>query len=286
MAASETLTRFAVAAVGVPVAVAAVYAGGWVLGVFLALLAGLGAWELFRMAGEKGIDPLAPLGAAAAAGLVLVATASAGAPWSGDAQWLLVVGLTLAAVTIAIWRRGVEGNPLLAVALTVFGAVYTGGLLGYGILLRHMEGVQDPWHGTALVFAPVLLTWASDTFAYFTGRAMGKRKLIPRVSPGKTVEGATGALVGTVVVAALYSIVLRQWDTYQIGIGAAVVFGLLVSVVAQVGDLAESLIKRDTGVKDSGTLFPGHGGVLDRVDSLLFTLPLAYLFFRFVVGVA
>jgi len=114
----------------------------------------------------------------------------------------------------------------------------------------------------------------------------GRRKLIPRVSPGKTVEGSIGALVGTVVVALLYSEVLRLFPSYQLGYGAALVFGLLVSVTAQIGDLAESLLKRDAGVKDSGTLFPGHGGVLDRLDSLLFTLPLAYLFFRFVVGPA
>jgi phosphatidate cytidylyltransferase len=154
------------------------------------------------------------------------------------------------------------------------------------ILLRHLPGVETAWHGAALVFAPVLLTWASDTSAYFVGRQWGKRKLIPQVSPGKTVEGSLGALAGTVEVAILYSEVLRQFENYRLEIGAALVLGLLVSVAAQLGDLVESLLKRDAGVKDSGGFFPGHGGVLDRLDSLLFTLPLAYLFFRFVVGPA
>jgi phosphatidate cytidylyltransferase len=104
------------------------------------------------------------------------------------------------------------------------------------------------------------------------------------VSPGKTVEGAAGAVAGTIVVAGLYSEVLRSFDAYALDVPTALAFGLLVSVAAQIGDLAESLLKRDAGVKDSGTLFPGHGGVLDRLDSLLFTLPLAYLFFRFWVG--
>ena len=138
---------------------------------------------------------------------------------------------------------------------------------------------------TALVFAPLLLTWTSDTFAYFVGRKWGRNKLIPKVSPGKTVQGAVGAVVGSVMVGAAYAVVLQSFDTYRPSVLEAAFFGLLVSVVAQVGDLAESLLKRDSGVKDSGTLLPGHGGALDRFDSLLFTLPLAYFFFRYWVGV-
>ncbi|MBA4158308.1 MAG: phosphatidate cytidylyltransferase [Gemmatimonadetes bacterium] len=282
---SETATRVGVAAVAIPIAVAAAFAGGWILGVFVAVFAGLGALELFRMAARKDVQPLRGPGAAAAAGFVLAATATT---YEGaePLAWLLLVVLVLTAVTAAIRARGVAGNPLLVVSVTVFGAVYTGGLLSHGVLLRHLPGVQSAWHGTALVFAPLLLTWASDTSAYFVGRKWGRRKLIPRVSPGKTVEGSIGALVGTIIVASLYTLVLQQWSTYQLGLATAMFFGLVISVAAQVGDLAESLLKRDAGVKDSGTLFPGHGGVLDRVDSLLFTLPIAYLFFRFVVGPA
>jgi hypothetical protein len=113
-----------------------------------------------------------------------------------------------------------------------------------------------------------LLTWASDTSAYFVGRQWGRRKLIPRVSPGKTVEGSLGALIGTVGVALLYSEVLRQYDNYRLDIGAALVLGLLVSVAAQIGDLVESLLKREAGVKDSGALLPGHGGLLDRLGAV------------------
>jgi phosphatidate cytidylyltransferase len=279
MAASETLTRVAVAAVGIPIAVGAVYAGGWLLGGFLAIFAALGALELFRMAELRGAVPFAGLGAAAAMGFVLLATARATHVSVWTSSWSVLVLLALGSLVGAIWLRGVEGNPLLVVSATVFGAVYTGGLLSYGMLLRHLPGIESAWHGTALVFAPVLLTWASDTSAYFAGRRWGRRKLIPKVSPGKTVEGSVGAVVGTILVAALYSWVLGQFGTYRLDLGSAVVFGLGISVAAQVGDLAESLLKRDAKVKDSGALFPGHGGVLDRVDSLLFTLPLAYLFF-------
>lgn len=285
MALSETAKRVAVAAVGIPIAVGAVYAGGLVLGGLVALIAVLAALELYRMAERKVARPLAYLGAGAAGALVLLASAfPQEGPGGAGFAWLLAL-FVIAVVTAAIWARGVEGEPVLSVSTTVFGTLYTGGLLSYALFLRHLPPYPDALHGTALVFAPVLLTWASDTFAYFVGRAFGRRKLIPRVSPGKTVEGSLGALAGTVLVAVGYTWVLARFPTYRMGLGEAVVFGVLVSVAAQVGDLAESLLKRDAGVKDSGALLPGHGGALDRFDSLLFTLPLAYLFFRYVVGV-
>src|SRR5690606_39036870 len=108
--------------------------------------------------------------------------------------------------------------------------------------------------------------------------------LIPAVSPGKTVQGAIGAVVGTVLAGVAYSYVLARFPTYHMGLLEAAGFGLLVSVGSQIGELVESLFKRDAGVKESGTLLPGHGGPLDRFDSLLFPLPLGYFFLRYVVG--
>jgi phosphatidate cytidylyltransferase len=280
--ASETTQRVAVAAVGIPLALAAVYAGRWVLGALLTLVAVIAALEFARMAARKEGHPIRLLAAGGAAGFILLATLfpAGGAAGAGFAGWTAL--LVLVAATAAIWTRGVTGQPLLAISTTVFGAIYTGGLLAYGLFLRHLPGLQDPWHGTALLFAPVLLTWVSDTSAYFAGRQWGRRKLIPRVSPGKTVEGSVGALVGSVIAAA-YATLLSRFPTYRISLPEAIGFGLLVSVAAQVGDLAESLLKRDAGFKDSGALLPGHGGALDRFDSLLFTLPIAYTFFRYLV---
>jgi phosphatidate cytidylyltransferase len=279
MARSETMTRVAVAAVGIPIVLGAVYLGGWVLGALLAAVAALASLEFYRMAERKGVRPLSRWGSSVAAAWVLLAASQ---PEAGPVlvafSGLLVLFVLITAAAV-IWLRGVEGQPLLCFAVTVLGVLYTGGLLSYGLYLRHMPGTTGAWHGAALLFAPILLTWASDTFAYFVGRAWGKRKLIPQVSPGKTVEGAIGALLGAAAVAALYSMVLAQFPTYVLHPFTAVIFGLLISVAAQTGDLAESLLKRDAGVKDSGTLLPGHGGALDRFDSLLFTLPLAYLFF-------
>ncbi len=284
MPASETTQRVAVAAVGIPLALAAVYAGRWVLGALLTLIAVIAALEFGRMAARKEGHPIRLLVAGGAAGFVLLATLfpAGGAAGAGFAGWTAL--LVLVAATAAIWTRGVTGQPLLAISTTVFGALYTGGLLAYGLFLRHLPGLHGPWHGTALLFAPVLLTWVSDTSAYFAGRQWGRRKLIPKVSPGKTVEGSVGALVGCVLAAAAYATLLSRFPSYRISLPEAIGFGLLISVAAQVGDLAESLLKRDAGFKDSGALLPGHGGALDRFDSLLFTLPIAYVFFRYLVG--
>ncbi|MDB4947975.1 MAG: phosphatidate cytidylyltransferase [Gemmatimonadetes bacterium] len=284
MATSETAKRVAVAAVGIPVAVGAVVAGGWTLATLLALASVLAALEFHRLAAAKGVHSLAIPSALAAAGFVAVAAYAPAAGPGHPARAALVVLLVLGSVAGAIWARGVQGQPVLAISATVFGALYTGGLLAFGVYLRHLPGVVDRWHGTALVFAPVLLTWTNDSCAYFVGRAFGRRKLVPKVSPGKTVEGTLGALAGTIVVAVAYTWVLGRFPTYRLGFVEAAAFGALVSVAAVVGDLAESLLKRDAGVKDSGTLLPGHGGALDRFDSLFFTLPLAYYFFRYAVG--
>jgi phosphatidate cytidylyltransferase len=285
MAASETLQRVLVALVGIPIAVGVVFLGGWTLAALLGVVSILAALEFFRMSERKNARPFRIVGAIVAASLVALAAVAPSAELAGAGFGLLLTLAVLGITVAAIWDRGVEGEPLLVVSTTLFGAFYTGGLLSFGMYLRHLPGHAGAWHGTALVFAPVLLTWCSDTFAYFVGRAWGTRKLIPRVSPGKTVQGALGALLGTTLAAVAYALILARFPTYRVGLLEAAAFGVLISVAAQVGDLVESLLKRDAGVKDSGTLLPGHGGALDRFDSLLFTLPLAYLFFRFVVGV-
>jgi phosphatidate cytidylyltransferase len=235
------------------------------------------------MAEKKRALPLDAVGLAGAAGLVALAAVD---PARGIDTPLLNAGLVViivAALTASIWQRGVAGEPLLSVSVTVFGAAYTS-LLMFALFLRHLPDVASPLHGTAILLFPVVLTWLSDTFAYFAGRMWGKKKLIPKVSPGKTVAGSLGAVIGTPLAAVGYSILLQRFPTWQMGIGEALAFGILVSIAAQVGDLAESLLKRDVGVKDSGRLLPGHGGALDRFDSLFFTLPLGYAFFVLVVG--
>ena len=275
--ASELARRVAVAAVGIPVALGAAWLGGAALALLLAIAAGLAAAELNRISREGGVPPLPGLAVGGAVLMVaLAALDPAGGP-DGAGQGLFLVLLALVALTSAIWRSGVEGRPLAAAAIAVLGALYCGGLLSHALFLRHLPGVLMATDGLLVVALPVVLTWSSDTFAYFTGRRFGRRKLIPAVSPGKTVEGALGGVIGTMLVAALFC-TLATGRPYIPDPFVGALLGLLVAMAAQVGDLAESLLKREAGVKDSGALLPGHGGALDRLDSLFFTLPVAYYF--------
>lgn len=291
--AGELTKRVGVAAVGIPLAVVVLYLGGVVLAALLILIAALGAAEFIRIARQRDVVPVAwPTIAGAVLFLVIAAvrpTPLSAGPWF----WLLLTLLLLLATGAVIWTRGVEGRPLASGAATLLGAVLTGGTLSYAIFLRaalerspyrfhggELDGlVTGNWAGFALVAFPLAVTWINDTFAYFGGRRFGKHKLIPRVSPGKTREGTATGLIGSILTAYLYGhFVFDQWLGIPFGIVAGVVGGALISLGAVIGDLAESLLKREAGVKDSGALLPGHGGVLDRFDALYFTLPITYWF--------
>jgi phosphatidate cytidylyltransferase len=272
---SELARRVAFAVVAAPLSVAAVYYGDAALATLLASIAAVGAWEFYRIARASGGAPLGSVGIALSALLPLAVHAwFLGYPTPVALAGLLVPAL----LALAIWMRGVNGRPLGAVATTIMGVLYTGLTLSFGYALRYHPYAVGPAAGTALVFLPVLLTWASDIGGYAAGRTLGRRKLIPAVSPGKTVEGSIGALVATVAVCLAYvELVLRPTAQLSLRPLAAVGFAIAISVTAQIGDLAESLLKREANVKDSSHIIPGHGGVLDRFDSLFFVLPVAYL---------
>src|SRR5690606_23915167 len=146
-------------------------------------------------------------------------------------------------------------------------------------------GSRDAWTGAAIVAFPIALTWIHDSCAFFVGRRFGRRKLVPAVSPGKTVEGAIGGLVGTVLIGLGYAaLVLDRWLALPFSPAWRAAAGVLISIVAQIGDLVESLLKRAARVKASGRIFPGHGGILDRFDALFFTLPVMYWYLSVVVA--
>lgn len=296
---SELGQRVAVAAIGIPVSIAAIVAGGWYLGVLLAAVALGSALELFRLAERCGIRPMKVPGAAFAAGSVLIAAWKPSIEEAALPLFVSAVLLVLLTAGAAVWARGVDGRPLSSSATTVLGAIFPGWTLAHGMFLRHdftaalgaasygAPGflATETWAGAAVVVFAVGVTWINDTCAYFAGRKWGRRKLIPTVSPGKTVLGAVAGLVGAVVVGAAYAaIVLDGWYGFGVGWAVGAAGGLLVGVVALVGDLAESVIKREAGVKDSGNLFPGHGGVLDRLDALFFAIPVTYWFFWISLG--
>ena len=206
---------------------------------------------------------------------------------------ILIVSPSVIATTLPV-----KSSAHSAVAATAFGVAYTGGMLSFGYGIRNHDYASAPAllslggrtyslaAGGLLLLLPVFITWASDIGAYAAGRTMGKHKLIPSVSPGKTVEGAVGGLVASMLVAAVYTrYVLHPAAhlTFRIPPAGVFAFGAIVSVAAQVGDLAESLLKREAGVKDSSHIIPGHGGILDRFDSLLFVLPVSYVLLGFML---
>jgi len=286
---SELTRRVLVGVIAAPLGVLVVFYGGWALAALLAILSALGAWEYFRIARAAGLAPLEDVG------IPLAGVA----PLFVHARYLQLYELSLSAMALAVlailaltlFLRGVNGRPLGAAASTVFGVIYTGGMLSFAYAIRYhpyvIESVRVPLGGLAvtagglLLLLPLLLTWASDIGAYFVGRAFGKRKLMPSVSPGKTVAGAIGGLLATMLVGWLYArIVLTPSTQLALVRGGVFIFAILVSVAAQIGDLAESLLKREAGVKDSSHIIPGHGGILDRFDSLLFVLPVSYVLFN------
>jgi phosphatidate cytidylyltransferase len=163
----------------------------------------------------------------------------------------------------------------------MFGVAYAGALPASVLLIRHGAEPARSWAGLWLVCFPLVVTWVCDTAAMFGGRTFGGPRLSPVVSPGKTRSGAAAGVVGALLVAPIFSAwVFPRWEV-DLGLGRALAIAAVLSVVGQVGDLAESLLKREAGVKDSSHLLPGHGGILDRLDSLYFVMPVTAAMYRF-----
>jgi phosphatidate cytidylyltransferase len=275
--------RVSVVVVAVPVSVLVVYQGGLVLAVALAAVGALGAREVFSLARKSGVEAAWGLGlvgaAAPALGTYAVLTGgglgeAVARGWlAGAAGWLLVM------LTWVLGRRRPDQKPLAAAATTVFGVAYAGALPAFLMAIRHTHEDTRSWAGVALVFFPLVVVWVCDTAAMFAGRAIGGPKLAPTVSPGKTRSGALAGVIGAVAVSLLYVSLVLEPSGFPVPVWQGVIFGLLLGIVGQIGDLVESLMKRAAGVKDSSALIPGHGGMLDRLDSLYFALPVATMLY-------
>lgn len=264
LAMSNLTVRVLVALVGIPLLVAVVFAGGWWLAGLVAVVCALGAGELYRMAATKGMRPVRSVGIAAAAAIPLVIA-------SGRLDAIAVIVALTCGITLAVQLSRGIGGALGAVATTLLGALYPAVLLGWIVALRQwqMHAASD---GAWLVLLVMSGIWLCDTAAYFAGRRFGRHRLAPQISPKKTWEGAIAGFVAAVVWCGVLAPNVLAGGSSWLGIA----IGAIVGTVGQIGDLAESLLKRDAGIKDSSTIIPGHGGVLDRFDSLTATVPAVY----------
>jgi phosphatidate cytidylyltransferase len=256
---SPFVSRILVAAVLLPLVLGIVWLGGWWL-FGLALLGGLLALhELYVI--SRSLRPIVLSGYA---GLALTLL---GAQLGGPTWVLAGILATVPAALLVFFVSSARQSAVAGFAVTLLGVGWVGGGLAYLMLLRDIPG-----DGRLLIYTTLLTVFADDTAAFFVGRAIGRHRLAPAISPGKSWEGFVG---GTIAAVAVAFFALYEQDV--VTTGESLVLGLAIALAATLGDLFESAVKRDLGVKDSGRLLAGHGGVLDRVDSLLWAGPAAYI---------
>ncbi|WP_242346786.1 phosphatidate cytidylyltransferase [Anaeromyxobacter terrae] len=259
------VVRVASAAVLFPLAVWLTYVGGLPFAVLAGGAAAIAAFELVVMFGAVGATEV--FGVAVAGAIPFVAAWEPSGNllpgWSG----LALGGATIVLFVFSLFRRSPLEEAPRAMAIIALSWLYCGLLIAslVGLRLRFDVG----W-----VILAFVVTWGNDTFAYFTGHALGRHKLLERISPKKTWEGFAGGAVGSVVGALVTRALLLQ---DELSVGLAIAIGLGGAVLGPLGDLAESMVKRAAGVKDSGKIIPGHGGLLDRIDALLFVAPWVYV---------
>jgi phosphatidate cytidylyltransferase len=255
---SNWLSRIVVAVALLPVVLGAATLGGWYLFAVVAVACVASLHEYWLMA--RALSPLAPAGYIGAV-LALVGAEVSGIDWMlGGALTTFALAFLLKAISEA------RAAATAAISSTVMGAFWIGGGLGFLLLLRHL-----PEHGRLALYTVLIAVWAGDTLAYLGGRLLGRHKMAPATSPGKTWEGFLFGTAATVFVA-----FVAMYKSHFLSIPQSIALGAILALAGPLGDLFESLLKRDAGVKDSGSLLGGHGGMLDRLDAFFFAAPAAY----------
>lgn len=266
------LTRIITGVVGIALAAFVIQAGGAYFAGFALVLSLIAFFEFVHAFSGRGGNLTLVTGIL---GLVLLW----GCAWLGNSDELVAVSmgtiLVILMETVVLYGRVRFSDACLSIA----GVFYFGLPFAHVVMLRFMNEGQTlatplgPFaFGCAMIWVMFIGTWASDTFAYFTGSAIGRHKLAPSISPNKTVEGFLGSVVGTTASVAALGVF------FSLPVMEMAALGFVISIVATLGDLVESVAKRETHIKDSGRIIPGHGGVWDRFDSVLFTAPLVYYF--------
>lgn len=267
--------RISSAIIGIPLLVFVLYTGGILFLLTVLLLAGLGLNEFYKLAEAKGTKPYKLMGLSAGLLLLIFTYLNSKQVVANFTPYLgLVVILYFLLLGNLFKSKEKNNSPILDTSVTILGVLYICGFFLYLILIYNFSlgGIKI---GKRLVWLPILVTWLTDTFAYFTGLNLGKNKLAPQISPKKTIEGAIGGIIGGVLAVLIIGFFL------PINLKERIILGILLAIFAQFGDLVVSIFKRDAQIKDSGSIIPGHGGILDRFDSLLLILPLTYYYFYF-----
>ncbi|AJQ27354.1 MULTISPECIES: phosphatidate cytidylyltransferase [Pelosinus] len=264
--------RVLTAVIGIPITIYVIHYGEWLFAAAILILTLLAWHEFYTMLRNKNIKVFYNLG-------ILMNALILGCAWLGNSQEMTMTFVF--ATLLCLVNMVVSGNKFTVadVAFSILGITYIGVGFSHLLLLRYTDSslyittsVGTLSMGASYLWLAFIGTWANDTFAYFVGSRFGRRKLCPAISPAKTVEGSIGGLVGSILAITLLGLL------FKLPVSHSIAMGLVVGVIAPIGDLAESAIKRFAGVKDSGKLLPGHGGILDRFDSILFTVPIVYYY--------
>ncbi|MES2764371.1 MAG: phosphatidate cytidylyltransferase [Bacteroidota bacterium] len=296
---SNTATRILVAIAAIPVIVFLILQGSWFFAFFVMIISAVALHEFYNLARAKNISPNAQIGMVAGIGLQATLAASnfglIPTQFSMMAFIGIIIAFTLAAIALEL-RRALE-NPLLNIATTIMGVMYVPVFFACLIQIRQFYSALSYENGAFLKTAPnlpafpgdsttlndwggtfILLVfvsiWLCDSVAFFVGKSFGNHKLFPRVSPGKSWEGAIAGFISSAVGFPL----LAHYFLPGFPLHHAIAIGIITGSISQIGDLSESLLKRDAGIKDSSNYIPGHGGFLDRFDSLLFIAPAVYVY--------
>lgn len=265
-------TRILTAVIGIPITIYVINYGEWLFAVAILILTLLAWHEFYIMLHNKSINVFYGLG-------FLMNLLILGCAWLGNSQEMIMT--LVLTILFVLMKMVVSGNKfsVVDVAFSILGIIYIGILFSHLLLLRYTDStlyittsLGTLSAGASYLWLAFIGTWANDTFAYFVGSRFGRRKLCPAISPAKTIEGSIGGMFGSMLAIIVLGLL------FNLPVNHSMVMGILVGVAAPIGDLSESAIKRFAGVKDSGKLLPGHGGILDRFDSILFTVPVIYYY--------
>lgn len=263
--------RVVSALIGLPILFLSVLISSRVFYIALCFITAIGLFEYFSAAEKGGLKPMKYTGTFAGIMLLILIMDKGN-------HGLIIPLITLTSFMLLAIPVFNKKHDFASSGVTMLGILYVPLFFGYLYLIRSMPG-----NGVYLIWFVFIIAFLSDTFAYFIGRKFGKTKLSPRVSPKKTVEGAVGGILASTLGCTIYGIALDAYMIANIPIIHLLVMGVVGSIISIIGDLAASSIKRNVGIKDYGNIMPGHGGVLDRFDSILFVAPLIYYYITYVL---